>query len=177
MQDLSNIYNHLYSNNYGESGRFGLIQDYLKRVPLEDKVLDLGCGHGKYTVKLREMGYDAHGMDIIEPELTSCPEYYTKVTGYKYPMFDTIICLDVLEHIPPEEIPEILTGIKNSCDKAIMTIAHSKAYHKGPNGEELHLTVEKWNWWDLQLQKAGFHIKQTKYYQPYNMTSLFATVL
>lgn len=69
----------------------------------EDIILDFGCGGGWLERKLKEfniIGYD------INPEKTFIKDYKTiKPTK--------IFCLDVLEHIPKEEIKEILSNFKN----------------------------------------------------------------
>ena len=74
----------------------------LAKLKKEDIILDFGCGAGWLEEKLRKfyiVGYD------INPEKTFIKDYRTmKPTK--------IFCLDVFEHIPPEEIRKIIKNFK-----------------------------------------------------------------
>jgi cyclopropane fatty-acyl-phospholipid synthase-like methyltransferase len=154
MKDLSKIYNHLYQKEYGVSNRFQFVVELIKTFSGK-KILDLGCGKGTYSVILEGMGYDVMATDIIDRDLVNFENYYIS-TDYKYRKVESIMCLDVLEHIPEEEVPTMLKAMYESCEQAFITISHYKAHNKGPNGEELHLTVKPPLWWERKLIEAGF---------------------
>ncbi len=65
-------------------------------------ILDFGCGDGWLERKLR--GYRIYGYDI-NPEKTFIDDY-RKLSP------DKIFCLDVFEHIPKEEIGNIVDNFK-----------------------------------------------------------------
>lgn len=74
----------------------------IARLKKEEIILDFGCGGGWLERKLE--GYNIHGYDI-NPEKTFI-EDYRKISPKK------IFALDVFEHIPSEEIREILNNFK-----------------------------------------------------------------
>ncbi|MCK9596944.1 class I SAM-dependent methyltransferase [Candidatus Pacearchaeota archaeon] len=72
----------------------------------EDIILDFGCGAGWLERKLKR--FNIQGYDI-NPEKTFIKDYKTiKPTK--------IFCLDVLEHIPAEEIKKIIESFKKMND-------------------------------------------------------------
>lgn len=175
MKDLSHIYNHLYSNNYGVSGRFKFVEKYLNKYGKPGRrVLDVGCGLGRYVKRLTDLGYAAIGVDIIDPELTEIQSQYVQIKGYDYCSADYITSTDVLEHLPPKEVPLMLKAMCENCSYAFLTISHSKAHHKGPNGEQLHLTIEPPEWWFDQMRKVGMKILEQNYVRDYNLTAVVA---
>jgi SAM-dependent methyltransferase len=70
----------------------------------EDVILDFGCGAGWLKNKLRKKGFNAVGYDTT-PEHTEVSDY-TKINPAK------IFALDVFEHIPKNEIIEIIKNFK-----------------------------------------------------------------
>lgn len=72
------------------------------------KVLDLGAGHGAFTKRLYDMGFDVHACDLF-PEIFHFKEIECKkvdVTGtfpYEDNTFDMVISIEVSEHILDHE--------------------------------------------------------------------------
>ncbi len=79
----------------------------LAELKKTDVILDFGCGAGWLEMKLKD--YQIHGYDI-NPERTFIEDYKT-VTPTK------IFVLDVLEHIPLEEIEQIVANFKKLNNK------------------------------------------------------------
>jgi 2-polyprenyl-3-methyl-5-hydroxy-6-metoxy-1,4-benzoquinol methylase len=73
------------------------------------KILDLGAGHGAFTKKLHEMGYNVSACDIF-PENFEYPEVKcekvdaTEKFPYADNTFDIIIAVEVSEHIIDHEM-------------------------------------------------------------------------
>jgi SAM-dependent methyltransferase len=78
------------------------------------KVLDWGCGRGRFVLRLRELGFDAYGVDIDpEPVKNGLPLFATKgytneplsvidkngQTIYEDGFFDFVMTDNVLEHV------------------------------------------------------------------------------
>lgn len=67
------------------------------------KVLDIGAGHGAFSQKLYEMGYDVHACDLF-PELfefdkIACKKVdITRDFPYEDESFDMLIAIEVMEH-------------------------------------------------------------------------------
>ncbi len=72
--------------------------------------------------------------------------------------YDAIICTDVLEHIPTEKVKLVLTNFYR-CTKTLCYLCVSLLPNVfGPKivGKQLHLTVEKPDWWITQIKEVGF---------------------
>lgn len=80
-----------------------------KSEPVNLKVLDLGAGHGAFTKKLYDMGYDVHACDLF-PELFQFDKVECKKVDitdtFPYPdnTFDLVIAIEVSEHILDHEL-------------------------------------------------------------------------
>lgn len=143
------IYDTLYSHGYNPISVVAL--SYIERLRFEPgkTLLDVGCGRGHAVEVLTEMGLDAQGCDIIDPSHV-IPIRYTK--GFPEGEFDYVTCFDVLEHL--SDPVSLIQQIKKACKgKAYISVSHRPADHKGPNGEQLHLTIQGPEWWlDTFLQ-------------------------
>jgi len=80
-----------------------------KSEPTNLKVLDMGAGHGAFTEKLYDIGYDVNACDLF-PHLfkfdkIECKKAdITKSLPYPDNTFDLVIAIEVSEHILDHEI-------------------------------------------------------------------------
>lgn len=111
-------------------------------------LLDYGCGKARcYTeVKIHEKWgvmpvlYDPYH-----------PPYSVKPTG----KFEGVICTDVLEHVPEEDIYDVLEDIFSYATSFVYLSISTKVAKKNlPNGENCHVTVKPKEWWIPQIHKA-----------------------
>jgi hypothetical protein len=72
---------------------------------------------------------------------------------------DLIICTDVLEHIPENEIENTLTLIGDRGKMVYFQIALFQHGGRFDDGSPLHITVKPREWWREQLKKH-FHVLQ-----------------
>ena len=80
------------------------VKKNLLGLPKRAKILDFGCGKGELVAKLRELGFDAHGVDISilwEARMNgACHEF---LPGYRIPFkdeeFDLVVSTSVMEHV------------------------------------------------------------------------------
>ncbi len=94
------------------------------KTPGQVRVLDWGCGRGRFVLWLREQGYDAFGVDIDpEPVNNGLPLFEKKGyrnkplsvisvdgrTEYEDGFFDFIVTNNVLEHV--SDLGKVLTEI------------------------------------------------------------------
>ena len=96
----------LYSDTIAEDdGRVGTLVDFLGNISGR-RVLDVGCGTGRYLRVLNKRWPTAelHGVDISEEMLRSCPAeaevHCASLLDLPYPnnSFDCVFCIETLEH-------------------------------------------------------------------------------
>tara|TARA_R110001583_G_scaffold11926_17_gene53287 strand:+ start:435 stop:974 length:540 start_codon:yes stop_codon:yes gene_type:complete len=101
-------------------------------------ILDYGCGKGDLTKYLNK-SYTCYGYD---PAIEEFDNEYRGID------FDTIVCLDVLEHIPEAELDALLNNIKSyNVDSLYFIVSTRYAKTKLPDGRNCHETVKPKDWW------------------------------
>lgn len=139
------------------------------------KILDLGSGEGVFVRDLKALGHDIHGLDLhVESDLVTRGSILAP--PYQDQSFDIILCLDVIEHLNPNEQPVALGEIRRLLRPegvfvcSVPNLAHlasrftfmflgrllrtsSIDRHPGdrPYGEDREL-----------IQRAGFEIRSTR---------------
>lgn len=88
----------------------GLISAVKQNIPLNSKILDLGCGRGLSSYLVSEIGYEVIGCDInpfleeLKKKQADSRVQYTNGDILNLPFkensFDAVILKDVIEHIP-----------------------------------------------------------------------------
>lgn len=114
-------------------------------------VLDYGCGKGYLEIP------GIHRYDPGIPEYTKQPEPH-----------DMLVCTDVLEHVEPELLDNVLSHMKSLMRKeGYLTIGCSPAQKKLPDGRNAHLLImppEKW----IEKLKEYFEVTFYDIYQDPN---------
>jgi hypothetical protein len=115
-------------------------------------LLDYGCGGGKQYTKKR--WHKAWGG--LMPKL-----YDPAVAGYDaYPTgrFDGVIATEVLEHIPEDEIDdvigELVTFARSFCFVSVCCRKAKPNKPRLPDGRNLHVTIRPPRWWRNKLSAA-----------------------
>ena len=74
-----------------------------------------------------------------------------------------VICVDVLEHVEPELIEEVLDDLERVItDTAYLTIFFEKAKRTLSDGRNAHLIVKPFEWW-LRKLSHRFYIRQARH--------------
>lgn len=113
-------------------------------------VLDYGCGQGSLKKRLDEIrsGLIVREYDPGIPAKSALPE-----------RADLVVATDVLEHIEPELVDNVLAHIKSLAVCGVfLNIALSKANLILSDGRNAHLTVMPQEWWLEMLRKHGYQI-------------------
>ena len=132
----------------GKVKDLGAFHTYMKQWDPKT-VLDYGCGKGAILSKLQEqypntswIGYD--------------PAVKMFDINLKNKTFDCVFSNDVLEHIEPEYLQDVLDHIWQLSTKYIwLCIDTLPARKKLADGRNAHLILENKEWWQEKLQKRN----------------------
>ncbi|PKM82460.1 MAG: biotin synthase [Firmicutes bacterium HGW-Firmicutes-14] len=146
-------------------GRYQLIAKIVDREGLK-KILDIGCGKGRYITKLksRKPQIEAYGVDISEQMLKNLPEDIMGIQGsllnmpFKDKSFDLGYCVEALEHAVnvPGAIREMCRLIKDA--GTLIIIDKNKEKHG-------KLKLSDWEQWYSEgqilelLRNEGFKVE------------------
>ena len=109
-------------------------------------ILDYGCG--KRTLE-QALGFQIRNYDPAIPGLDAVPA-----------PADIVTCTDVLEHIEPECMHDVLTDIARCAKRfAFLTIATRPASKTLPDGRNAHISIHPSRWW-LDRLMHYFEIEQ-----------------
>jgi len=123
---------------YGTSGHLwlGNIVE-LARLVNARSLLDYGCG--KATL---ESYVEPHGLAYTGYDPVTRPKKPKKGT------YDLVACLDVLEHIEPEYLDDVLDELTGYTGKLFFAVVSTRAAGKTlSDGRNAHLIQEPWEWW------------------------------
>ena len=131
-----------------------LIRDIINKNQIKS-MLDYGCGKGFYY----ENPFNIKGLNInslkdywdIEIDLFDpCYEKNSLIDENK--LYDLVISIDVLEHIPSQDIDWVLEKIISKARKFVfLNVACYSAVALLPNGENAHINVNDPNWWHEKI--------------------------
>ena len=80
-------------------------------------VLDIGCGRGEFLEMMRELAVPARGIDLGAESIALCrqkgltadvADLFPYLARQPEAAFDGIFCSQVVEHLPPERLPEMI---------------------------------------------------------------------
>ncbi|HVV71974.1 MAG TPA: class I SAM-dependent methyltransferase [Verrucomicrobiae bacterium] len=80
-------------------------------------VLDIGCGRGEFLELMREASVPARGIDLGRESVEQCrakglqaeeADLFAFLAGQPEAAFDAIFCAQVVEHLSPERLPEMI---------------------------------------------------------------------
>ncbi len=147
-------YEELHRNNpsYGSTSlkfidEVSAMIDYLN----PKSILDYGCGKGTLIDELQKR-YPQIKCHKYDP---SIPEYDTIPVSQA----DMVLNTDVLEHIPVDDIDEVLHSISSITQNVYFNLHHGRAAHVLPNGENAHCTVRSPNWYRKKLKQYFNHVE------------------
>ena len=136
--------------------------------PLPHQVTyDFGCGTGRGAARIakrcRVVGFDfaencrdesvKDAFEFRRHDLTRPIEGEIADFGY---------CTDVLEHIPPADVPTVLKNIVTAARRVYLNISTVEDRLGALIGEPLHLTVQPMDWWRKQLEGLGCKVHESQ---------------
>jgi SAM-dependent methyltransferase len=135
---------------------FGEVADGIVRDLHPSSALDAGCAMGFLVEALHERGVDAWGVDISEYAISKAHESVRdrcSVASLTEPLprrYDLITCIEVIEHVPPEETDKVVANLCEATDRLLFSST------PGDYGEPTHLNVRPPESWAAALAREGF---------------------
>jgi len=123
----------------------------LWRRPDSGTFRDYGAGEGKALDWFAEKGLDVDGVDLVKlhPKVREASLWEM---GDDIAPTDYAYSADVMEHIPPERVDEVLAAIRaRTLVSAAFQIATVPCSQGRKHGLNLHLTVHPRAWWQSKL--------------------------
>lgn len=110
-------------------------------------LLDYGSGKGHQYSKSNLDHYWGVVVDCYDPG-------YEPFSVLPDKTYDGVVCTEVMEHIPEDEVDEALHNIFSRADKFVfMTISLKLASKKFANGDNVHVTIKTAEWWNNIIDK------------------------
>ena len=138
--------------------RFARVADQIIRTLRPRRALDVGCAMGFLVEALRDRGVDAWGIDIshyaIQSVRSDIKPYCEEIPILDYPSgrsFDVVTCIELLEHIPADDLPHVTAKIASLTD-AILFSSTPSGY-----AENTHVSVKSIEGWLDLFNNHGFH--------------------
>ena len=120
-----------------------IMQEFLKELEEGDTILDLGCGSGRDSLKMYELGYDVTPLDASS-EMCKLAEIHTglDVLEMTYEdmefedVFDGIWACGSLIHVPKSEMKATLSKLADAlCSHGVLYMSVKKGEYEGFRGE------------------------------------------
>lgn len=142
---LISQYSYLHAaKNYGSTGHYFWPHIQACIVDIKpSRILEYGCGQSNLVDVLEYKNAEYHRYDPAIPELS----------GITTSQVDLIINTDVLEHIPEDNLDDVLRHMKSLSSNVFFNISTCLAKHILPNGENAHCTVWKAEKWLAKIQQ------------------------
>lgn len=110
-------------------------------------ILDYGSGKGHQYSKKKTDVYWGAVVDCYDPG-------YEPLNSLPNKTYDGVICTEVMEHIPEEEIDDAMRNIFDRADKFVFfSIALRPASKRFANGQNVHVTLKTPMWWDDKIDE------------------------
>ena len=142
-----------------------LIRDIIKKNQIKT-LLDYGCGKGFFYDNELNIGdqnlkslrsYWDIKIDLYDP----CYEKHSQLDEKK--LYDMVMSIDVLEHIPSQDIDWVLERIISKANKYVfINVACYSAVALLPTGNNAHITVKSPEWWNQKILLLKKKYKNTK---------------
>jgi SAM-dependent methyltransferase len=163
--EYQRIYEWVYEQhpNYGSTIRAGSL-DLAALLAWPDRpIVDVGCGSLAFLGALRSITNPAInllGIDVVQPlnnpagvRFARCPAWGLADVISNV---GVVCCFDVLEHLTEDDLPRTFAAWHRAMAAGaylIATIACRPSSHRGPEDQNLHLTIRPAEWWRARLSE------------------------
>ena len=67
--------------------------------------------------------------------------------------FDMVICSDVLEHVPEDEVDQLIERLFGYGRRGLASVCCRLAKKTFADGTNMHVTVQPYEWWGAQVRR------------------------
>lgn len=136
---------------YGSRGfNWGYLIAGIARIENCKTILDYGCGKGTLVKTLNDAKILVSGYDPAIPKFASLPS-----------RADLVASVDVLEHIEPECLNEVLNHLSYLTIKILfVAISMTPAKRKLSDGRNTHLLIERPEFWRPLFEQRGLVVRR-----------------
>lgn len=130
--------------------------------PTKGLLIDFGCGTGRATRAFQDQGLDVLGVDFVKAALEVNIPFLQAVLWEPLPPLagDYGICCDVMEHIPPDKVVDVLGNIRASvAGPVFFSISLVPDSFGAEVGQVLHETVMPHDWWAEHLAQHWHRVE------------------
>jgi SAM-dependent methyltransferase len=108
-----------------------LARIFLKDIPRQSRILDVGCGHGPYWDLNRELQWT--GLDVVKTARTNDVVFPGSKFPYPDDSFDAVLCTQVLEHVEnPDFLVQEIDRVLKSNGSALINVPFIYPLHGLP---------------------------------------------
>jgi len=163
--DLTSCHENLsFASGFTKQDKNGLrtsLFDIVKLKPIS-KILDLSFGLSQICNELRALGYEAIGIDVSEKVIKccrgNCDVDNQDKSAFNLPFkdneFDTLISIDLLEHISEVDLSLVIREIYRVTSRQVYLRVGGFKNHKDKLGQ----TIKSRKWWETFFMKHGFRL-------------------
>jgi len=130
------------------------------------KVLDVGCGDNGFCKLMKVKSVKCVGVDFASPQADQIA--FAHNLPFKNKSFEWIVAFDVMEHLLPNEIHDVLKEFVRIVSKGLVfsicyRLANTNHNDYLTDKRNLHLTVQPEKWWIEQLSQYIYVQKHKQY--------------
>jgi len=112
-----------------------IVDTIIKFYGRPERVISLGCGVGFDVERFAQLGIDVVGLEIAEHMIEASPVgerivrgSMTDLSQFRDNEFDLVVCLEVMEHLPPELTEQAISEMRRvGTKRGVLTIGRGKS--------------------------------------------------
>lgn len=112
---------------------FGFVKSHVKEIindiPIQSKVIDVGCGSGRSLLWLEEFGFNPIGIDCSKSSIRHCKNIGLDVslmdafkTTFKNKEFDLVFSEGLIEHFIPKDFQSLVNEMCRISKKYVLLV-------------------------------------------------------